>query len=95
MRFPYSIFRRTGKDKSRPVYYIQLWLPDRRQYLTAKSAAVVAERLGLDLGAFSPFRKAGARLIAEAQLKVYSNASLDRPEKEKRSLGDSLREFWD
>lgn len=92
MRYPFSLSRRDSKVSPRPILCIQRWDPQKRSYQTAKSAAVLREKLGLDPAVYSPFQKGGGGLIAEAWLKAEP---LGQEPKTYQTLEEYLLQFWD
>ncbi|GHV07183.1 hypothetical protein FACS189485_17070 [Spirochaetia bacterium] len=83
---------RTPVSLSRKItYYVQIWLPVEHRYSTARSAAVLADKLGIDPKQWSPSSKAGARYIGDAWLAAGGGVSrMNDP-----LLGEYLLDFWD
>jgi hypothetical protein len=73
------------------MYYIRIWRPDERTYTVMKSAAVIAETLGIDIAAWPPSTKTGARYIASEWLKAGGKVN----RKNDPLLVDYCLEFWD
>ncbi|MDR1211963.1 MAG: site-specific integrase [Spirochaetaceae bacterium] len=86
-----SFLKHVSKFTRKPVYYIRVWLPAERRYATAKSAAVLAEAMGLDSLRWPPSTKAGARHIAEAWLAARGGVS----RRNNPLLWEYCLAFWD
>jgi integrase len=89
-RTPVSLLRTFSHSTRKTVYYIRIWLPVERRYATARSAAVLADKLGIDPKEWPPSSKAGARHIGEAWLAAGGGVSrMNDP-----LLGEYLLDFW-
>ena len=64
-RKPVSVFRRPMTKAGQYHYYIQLWDEATGSYATGRSAASIANELGLDEKTFPPSSRTGALLIGE------------------------------
>ncbi|AEF82982.1 hypothetical protein [Leadbettera azotonutricia] len=88
-----SLWKRPTTVPRSFVYYVRIWLPSEKRYSTPKSAAVLAENLGLDMSQLPPSTKTGARKIGEiwllkGGLKTLKN-NPDNP-----LLADFCLDFW-
>lgn len=90
-RSPVSLYRRPTSKKGRFIYYIRVWLEKEHRYTVARSAAVIAEELDIDIKRWPPTTKAGALYIAEKLRE--SGATYSR--KGDVLLAEYCAEFWD
>jgi integrase len=91
-RSSFLLFKRPAvRILSKKIYYLKIWLPKERRYTVPKSVAVLAEKLGIDPGAWPPSTKAGAKHIAEEWMKIRGGVSrANNP-----LLWEYCLEFWD
>jgi integrase len=90
-RTPISLSRKVSPFTRKLTYYIRIWLPAEHRYTVARSAASLADKLGIDPKAWPPSSKAGARHIGEAWLAAGGGVSrMNDP-----LLSEYLLDFWD